>query len=192
MKIFSSLQLCTALAAAVCVAWPAFAHHVVPVSPFDRIELEGGGHVMVKRGDLQQVRLMEGSLAFTRLSVDDSRKLRIESCRQECPHHYDLEIEITTPHIDALAVSGGGVIESEGSFSPPHDLALAIEGGGKIDARTVSAEKVTAAVNGGGLIKLRAKGKLTAAVDGGGEIRYWGNPRVTQAIDGGGEVQRGD
>ena len=192
MKTLSSLPICATLVSALLGVTPARAEQFVHVAPFDRIELEGGGHVVIKRGNVQQVRLVEGSLTFTRFTVDEPRKLRIEACRHDCPRHYSLEVEITTPDIDALAVSGGGAIDSEGKFPPPRDLALAVDGGGTIDARAVDADKATAAVNGGGVIKLKANGKLTAAVDGGGSIRYWGNPRVIQAIDGGGEVERGE
>jgi hypothetical protein len=192
MKIRASLLFCMSMVSMLFGVSAASAQELVHVAPFDSIELEGGGHVMVKRGDVQQVRLIEGSTAVTRFVVEESRKLCIEACNNNCPHHYNLEVEITTPRIDALAVSGGGAIDSEGKFPPPRDLALAVEGGGAIDTRAVDADKATAAVNGGGVIKLRANDKLTAAVDGGGEIRYWGYPRVTQAIDGGGEVERGD
>jgi hypothetical protein len=192
MKLLSSLPFGAALAAALVGIAPASAQQVVPVGPFDSIELEGGGHVIVKAGDVQQVRLLQGSTALTRFRIEDSRKLKIEACNNDCPHHYNLEVEITTPHLDALAISGGGRIESTGKFPATRHLAVAVEGGGTIDARSVDADNAEAAVNGGGVIKLKAHGNLTAAVDGGGDIRYWGNPRVTQAIEGGGRVERGE
>ncbi len=159
---------------------------------FDSVELEGGGHAVIRYGDVQQVRLIRGSTAYTHFTVEDGRKLRIDACNSDCPRNYDLEVEITTPHIEALAVDGGGAIDSEGGFQPPHRLGLAIEGGGKIDARAMNAESATAAIDGGGVIRVRAERELRAAINGGGNIRYWGNPRVTQAIDGGGEVERGE
>jgi hypothetical protein len=188
MKItLSSVLLCVVLVSA-----PARAQDVVSVPHFDSVELEAGGHVVVRYGDVQEVRLISGSTQFTRFTVEDGRKLRIDACNDDCPRHYDLQVEITTPHIDALAVDGGGVIDSEGGFPAPHRLALAIEGGGKIDARAMNAERATVAIDGGGVIDVRAESELTAAINGGGNIRYWGNPRVTQAIDGGGEVRHGD
>jgi len=192
MKILSSLPFGATLVSAVFGVTPAPAQQIVSVAPFDGIELEGGGHVTVKHGDVQQVRLLQGSTAFTRFRVEDSRKLKIEACENNCPHHYNLEMEIITPRVTGLAVSGGGAINSAGGFPSPRSLALAVDGGGTIDARAISTGDVEAAVNGGGLIKLNASGTLTAAVDGGGEIRYWGNPRVTQAIEGGGEIKHGD
>jgi hypothetical protein len=135
---------------------------------------------------------VQGSPAYTHFTVSGGRKLRIEACNRDCPHHYDLEVEITTPRVNGLAISGGGAIESAGNFAPEDHVALAVDGGGKIDVRSMDADDAEAAVNGGGEIRLKAHGNLTAAIDGGGESRYWGNPHVTQAIDGGGEIRRGD
>jgi hypothetical protein len=188
MKLMpTSAFLCAALLSA-----PTWAQSIVPTPHFDSIELEGGGHVVVRNGDAQQVRLIQGSTQFTHFTVEDGGKLRIEACNHDCPHHYDLEIEITTPRVDGLAIDGGGDIESQGEFPAPHSLALAIEGGGKIDARAINAQQASAAIDGGGVIRLSAASELNAAIDGGGDIVYWGNPHVTQAIDGGGAVRRGD
>ena len=169
---------------------PVFAQTVVPTAPFDSVELEGGGHVVLRYGEVQQVRLLRGSTEFTRFQVEDGRKLKIEICRNECPRHYDLDVEITTPRIEALAVSGGGRIEGTDGFPGPHKIALAVDGGGEIDTRALEVGHAVAAIDGGGMIKLRASEELTAAINGGGDIKYWGNPKVTQAIEGGGEVEQ--
>lgn len=176
---------------ALLAAAPVLAQ-TVRVAPFDKIELEGGGHVVVRYGAVQQVRIVSGSPAVTRFVTDESRKLRIEACNQDCPRHYNLQIVITTPRIDGLGVSGGGAIEGIGRFPPPRRLSLGVEGGGTVDARALNAQNVSAGVDGGGVIRLRATGRLTAAINGGGHISYRGNPEVTQAINGGGSVERGD
>lgn len=148
---------------------------------------------MLRHGKMQQVRLVKGSTAFTRFVVDagEPGTLHIAACNADCPQHYVLEIEITSPHIGALAVSGGGAIESSGAFPRQHALALAVSGGGAIDARTMESADVTASVRGGGLARVKADDTLTAAVQGGGRIQYWGNPAITEAVEGGGDVERG-
>lgn len=177
----------TSLAAA-----PALAQTDVPTAPFDSVELDGGGHVTVTYGEAQRVRLIEGSTEYTRIAVEDGHKLRIEACRDNCPHEYNLEVEIVTPRIDALAISGGGHIEALPGFPPPRRIELAVDGGGTIDARALDTTNATAAIDGGGHINLRAEEKLTAAINGGGKVTYWGHPNITQVIDGGGRVERGD
>ena len=62
------------------VAATATAQTIVPTPPFNAIELEGGGHVTLMHGSVQQVRLLKGSTQFTRFIVEGSQphKLRIE------------------------------------------------------------------------------------------------------------------
>src|SRR5690242_17666879 len=111
MKIALLPLFCTLLLAGA----PASAEELVRVAPFDSVGLEGGGHVVIRHGDVQQVRLLKGSTAFTRFVMKEPGKLQIKVCNNDCPHHYDLEVEITTPRIEGLAISGGGAIDSDGN-----------------------------------------------------------------------------
>ncbi len=168
----------------------AMAQTAVPLAPFDSVELSGGGHVILRHGAEQRVTILKGSTQYTTLTVRGSRKLEIDACNSDCPANYDLEIEIVTPQIATVAVSGGGAIEGAPGFPAQKSITAAVDGGGgRIDMRAVDAESGTAAIDGGGKIEIRASGHLTAAVNGGGRIRYVGDPKVTTAIDGGGSVQ---
>jgi hypothetical protein len=179
------------LSSAACAAGAG--PETVAAAHFDAVELQGGGHVVLKHGATQSVRLMKGSTAYTRIhpDPDNPNKLVIEACNSDCPHHYDLEVEIVTPAIGGVAISGGGSITSDGSFPSQHTISAAVHGGGAIDIKAIDAADATAAVECGGVILVRAKDGLTAAVNGGGRIKYWGNPRTTEAIDGGGSVSKG-
>ncbi len=183
----------TLLLAAAILPLAVSAQTVVPTPRFDSVELEGGGHVVIRHGDVQRVTILKGSTQFTRIAADESqpRKLKIDACNANCPRQYDLEIVIETPDIVAVAIQGGGHIESRGGFPDQHEVTAAIEGGGHIDLRSIDAAHVNASVEGGGNIMVRADKALTAAVNGGGHITYWGNPQVTEAVNGGGEVSRG-
>ena len=191
MKIVLPLVLAGCAAIAI---FPAEAATTVPARPFDTLELRGGGHVVLKHGPAQIVRILNGSTQYTNIHADaeEPRKLVIDTCNSDCPHQYDLDIEIVTPDMPAVAISGGGAIESAGGFPSQHSVTAAVHGGGHIDLRSVDAADATAAVDGGGSISVKAADGLTAAVNGGGKIRYWGNPRVTEAVNGGGSVSRGD
>jgi hypothetical protein len=136
---------------------------------------------------------VKGSTSYTRIhpDADNHNKLVIEACNSDCPHNYDLEIEVVTPDISGVAISGGGHIESASGFHGVHKIAAAVHGGGKIDIRSLDASEATAAIDGGGGILLKASSTLTAAVNGGGHIEYWGNPQVTEAVNGGGSVSKG-
>jgi hypothetical protein len=125
------------------------------------------------------------------MHVDYGGKLRIDTCNEQCPHTYRLRIEIQSPRVPDLAISGGGVITAQGGFRPQSQLSAAVNGGGKIDARAVDAASVSAAVNGGGELLVRPRSTLSAAVNGGGHVGFWGNPQVSAAVHGGGAVSPG-
>ena len=191
MSFASRLLLPAFIAEAMLLA----AAHAEPVSvpPFRSVELRGGGHVFLRHGAEQRVVLLKGSTRYTHFTHERGNpgQLVVDACNEDCPPQYSLEVEIVTPTIDGVAVSGGGKIESGPGFGRQGSLAAAVEGGGDIDVRSIDAAKASAAVSGGGAIRLRAERRLEAAVDGGGDIRYWGDPAVTSAIDGGGNVSKG-
>jgi hypothetical protein len=162
---------------------------VVQIGPFDSVELRGGGHVTLRYGATQRVTFVQGSPQYTRLAIEDGNKLIIDVCNDNCPMHYDLDIEIVTPHLTAVAVSGGGDIESQSGFPAQDEIAAAVQGGGDVDVRAIEARTARAAVSGGGDIRIHADSELTAAVNGGGTIRYSGGAQVTSAINGGGSIE---
>lgn len=178
-------------AAALVAAAPALATEIIPVSHFDAVELRGGGDVVVVPGPAERVTILDGSSRFTRIYVDHEGSLKIDTCNSDCPPHYRLRVEVQSPRVPVLAVSGGGAIGVSSGFAPESKLVAAVSGGGSIDTRAVDAGDVTAAVNGGGELLVRARSALTGAVNGGGVVRYWGNPAVTSAIRGGGAVRPG-
>ena len=177
--------------AAVLLAAPALAGETIQVGPFRTVELHGGGHVTIHRGDAQRVVMNSGSTRYTTFRIEDGDKLVIDACDSGCPSgQYDLAIDIATPDIKGVAIQGGGEIDGAADLPTKH-LAAAVEGGGRIDMRAVHADRVDAAVNGGGHIQVYAGKDLRAAVSGGGRIQYWGNPHVESAISGGGDVRQG-
>lgn len=169
----------------------ASAAETVSVPPFKSIELRGGGHVTLRHGDKQRVIIAKGSTQFTTFHIEPDRKLIIDACNESCPHRYDLDIEVVTPNIDSVAVSGGGYIAAANGFGSLAKLSAAVSGGGEVDVRAIDAASVNAGVSGGGDVKVHAEKSLTAGVDGGGSITYWGQPSVTKAVNGGGSVERG-
>jgi hypothetical protein len=182
--------LLLAAAASLMVA-PVLAGETVNVGPFRSIELRGGGQVFVHRGDTQRITLVAGSTQYTSFTIEDGQTLVIDACDRSCPNgNYDLRIDIATPDIHGVAVDGGGDIQGSGDL-PTKRLSAAVNGGGNIDMRAIHADKVHAAISGGGKIKVYAGSDLHAAVSGGGLIQYWGNPHISSAISGGGDVRQG-
>jgi putative autotransporter adhesin-like protein len=178
-------------AVAFAASAPALASELVPVAHFDSVELRGGGNVVVVPGPAERVTIVEGSPRFTRFTVDRHGSLKIDTCNGQCPHLYRLRVQIQSPHVPALAVSGGGAISISPGFAPQREITAAVQGGGRIDTRAVEGIDVSAAIQGGGELLVRARSNLSGAVSGGGDVRYWGNPQVSSAINGGGSVRPG-
>src|SRR5438270_6174746 len=97
-------------AVALAVSAPAVATELVPVPPFRSVELRGGGDVVVVPGSVQRVTIVDGSARFTRIRVERDGKLKIDACNEQCPHFYRLRLEIESPRVPDLAVTGGGAI----------------------------------------------------------------------------------
>jgi hypothetical protein len=176
-------------AAALSISAPVFAGEALNIGPFRGVELRGGGNVTLVPGSVQRVTLVEGSTHFTRFRLERDGKLRIDTCNEHCPQLYRMRVEIQSPDLPDLAVTGGGAITAQSGFRPQHDFAAAVDGGGKIDTRAVDGINVSAAVNGGGDVLVRARATLAAAINGGGTVRYVGHPEVSSAIRGGGNVR---
>lgn len=185
----STLFLASAIALLVT---PALAGTTIAVGPFRSVELHGGGHVAIHRGDAQRVTLDAGSTQYTTFRVEDGGSLVIEACgNASCPNgRYDLRVDIATPDLSGVAVDGGGQITGAADL-PIHHLSAAVHGGGHIDMRAVQLSTANAAVEGGGHIQLSVSSSLHAAVNGGGLIEYRGHPRVSSAVNGGGNVRQG-
>lgn len=161
----------------------------VSLAPFTSVELNGVKAVL-HYGSPQRVTLLKGSGDISLITVTQER-LVIDKCRDKCPRGYELQVEIVTPLINAIAVANGGVIESQGDFPLQTAMSLAVSHGGTVDARTISANNITAAVAQGGTILANPQMTMVASVSNGGVITYWGNPQVTSSTQHGGVVTKG-
>jgi hypothetical protein len=168
MTMSRFFMLATALPL-LALAAPAAAQEEIGVARFQQLELVGGGHVTVRHGSVQRVRLLRGSRGISDFAVDRQGRLTIRACRTSC-RDYDLRVEIVTPSVEALAIRGGGAIETEGAFPRQGSLAAAVTGGGAIDTRALAPRSVAAAVTGGGSILTDPGASLVAAVRGCGSV----------------------
>ena len=188
MRMFLPLAIVGLLAAPPAAVRAA---ETVAVPAFRSVDLRGGGHIVVVPGAAQRVTLVEGNSRLTRMSVDRRGRLTIDGCRNNCPRSYKLRIEIRSPRMPDVAISGGGSVRAAPGFRAQDNISAAIHGGGKIDLRALDSRAASIAVVGGGEVLVRARASLSAVVTGGGAIRYWGNPQVSSVIRGGGWISRG-
>lgn len=183
-------MLLVALIATPILVAPTFAATVVPLPPFTGIEVHGGGHVILMHGANQRVTLIKGDPKVAQIVVHGNT-LDASPCAANCGfHQVELELEVVSPHIDAVAAHGGGNIEAKGDFPKQAHISAAAHGGGDIDIRAIPVENVTAEVHGGGDVHVKALISLAASAHGGGDITYSGNPKVSASTHGGGDIRR--
>jgi hypothetical protein len=174
---------------AMALAAPASAATTVPVEAFEGVRLVGGGEVRLRHGPVQQVSLIAGSTAVSSFRVENGKSLVIRACEKGC-RNYKLVVEIVTPRIDAVAITGGGSIVSGTGFGAQANLAASITGGGMLVLDSVPVRTVAASIKGGGVIRTDARGSLAVSILGGGSVTYLADPATTVAINGGGNVSR--
>ncbi len=170
---------------------PALATENVPVSPVQRHGASRRRRGPVRKGPVQRVTIVEGSSQFTAIRVLSHGHLRIDACNASCPHTISPENHRREPHRTRPRGRRRGQDHRDRGFRRPAAADRCRERRRHDRRAALNADAATAAVHGGGEIKLRALRVLTAAVNGGGTIRYWGDPEVTSAISGGGTVRRG-
>lgn len=178
----------------LALAAPASAGTVVPLAPFQGIDLHGGGDVVLKHGAVQRVTILKGSLQYSKLTVVNGT-LDVSACDSwwNCPRNYDFKVEIETPMLSAIAVHGGGELSTEGAFPAQDRLSLAIHGGGDADVRAIPVRNASVSVHGGGDLRVTATEALSGSVEGGGDVTYWGHPKqLSVATHGGGDISSGD
>ncbi len=167
------------------------AQSVISVGPFRSVELDSGGHVIVRHGPVQRVTILEGDPQCRRIRVAGKQRLVIEHAERDCRRHDRTVIEVVTPEISAIRLSNGGTVQTLGAFPAQAAMSAHVEQGGTIDIRSMSADAVDASVYSGGGILTSPRETLDASVESGGAITYWGAARVRKNVRDGGVVARG-
>src|SRR3954471_8206270 len=132
MPMKSPALLAALVLTALSAPAPAQPAESVSVPAFRSVELRGGGSLVVRPGPVQRVTIVSGSSAFTHIRVERDGRLRIDACHARCPKLYRLAVEIESPPLPEVAVSGGGRIAAASGFRPQRQLSAAVYGGGEI------------------------------------------------------------
>jgi len=182
---FASAALCLLASA------PAFAATDLSLPPFSAIEAHGGAHVVFHHGASQRVTVVKGDMKVARIIVVGG-KLEIDPCPTTCwIGSHELDVDVVSPGVQALAAHGGARIDAEGTFPKQPQMSVEAHGGGSIDIRTIPADAVSVEAHGGGNVRVRALAALSAEAHGGGDIVYAGNPpKVAISTHGGGSIRK--
>jgi putative autotransporter adhesin-like protein len=180
------------------------------VAPFGAVELAGSNRVTIDVGGRQSVVVHADDNLLDRITTDvQGGTLVVGNTRGNFDSKSPTFVDVTVPSLDALTLSGSGIVDAAGISSP--SLAVKLPGSGVVHARGTAssldidlggsgdaqlqdlvARDVHAVVGGSGRILVNATTSLDATVSGSGAIVYVGSPaRVTKSVTGSGAIVGG-
>jgi hypothetical protein len=178
------------------------------VSDFTRIEAGGAFTIHVKVGSSADVKVSaeENLLSLIRTKISGNT-LIIDTKKNISPRK-EIIIDITTPALEDLEVSGANNVDVENISGVEFNVELSgagnvrlrgeteklhaeLSGAGNINARDLKAKEVRVSVSGAANADVYATKYLDASVSGVGSIDYFGNPdKVKTDVSGVGSITR--
>ena len=152
------------------------------VSAFSQISLRISANVHLQQGNTQSIEVKGKEDALQKLITEvNDRKLVIRFPSETFFNRWNpgpIDIYVTVPQIDGLAISGSGSITSDGKIDS-RILDLAISGSGDIKLGDLKAEKISSALSGSGNIHLSGSGnaaEMKIVISGSGNVKAIGFP----------------
>lgn len=181
-----------------------------PVGEFTAIAVSAPVTVHVMQGALRDIELAgdESALADLETVVEGSTlRIRVREGARHRRWGTKVEVRVSTPRIDSLAIAGSGDISAPSitgdslkvAISGSGDvrvggkvagLTASISGSGDIRAGELHAERVKVSIAGSGDATVRAREALSVNVAGSGDVRYFGDPAIQQSVVGSGRIRR--
>ena len=178
------------------------------VSEFRKIEAGGAFTINVKVGPQTSIKISaeENLLGYIRTRIKGNT-LVIDTKKNISPRK-EIRIDITTPSLTDLDVSGANNVEVEDISSRDFNVELSgagnvylkgevdllhieLSGAGSIDSKNLKAGEVRISVSGAASADVYASKYLDASVSGVGSIDYYGNPeKVKTDVSGVGSIKR--
>jgi Putative auto-transporter adhesin, head GIN domain len=180
------------------------------VAPFNSVELAGTNRVTIEAGAKQSVVVHADDNLLDRITTSvRNRTLVVGNAPGSVDTTSPTFVHVTVPALEALTLSGSGMIDLAGIAAP--SLAVKLPGSGVVHANGTAssldvdlsgsgdaqlqelvAGDVHAIVGGSGRILVNATKSLDASVSGSGAIVYVGSPaHVTKNIAGTGAIVGG-
>ena len=146
------------------------------VSSFSQISLRISGKVYLTQGEQQSIRIVAKESVIDDIITEvkgDELQIRFpnKTIFQRKFNPGKIEIYITVPDVNGLAVSGSGDIVCKNLDA--RILNLAVSGSGSIEIDRLTSKKVKGAISGSGNVKLNGTGvaeELTVAISGSGNF----------------------
>jgi len=177
------------------------------VGAFSAIELEAGATMVVKVGEAPSVRLSGDDNLLKEVRTRVSNGVLTIDLEHSCSFRRGLDIEVTTPSLERLAIEGSGDVRVQGlggervKFSiegsgtlraqgAVQELVGSIEGSGDLKLAELDAAKAELSIEGSGAIEVRVAQALHYSIEGSGSIRYSGAAELAGKVDGSGSIEK--
>lgn len=179
------------------------------VGAFQSVRLEGAADVSIKIGPAVSVSVSADE-AVAPLVTTEVRKGALVIGFQKgakSPRKGKIRVEITTPSLDGIALSGAGSIHAQGVTGERFQAELSgagklmcdgsvrqvkvtLSGAGDATLNRLSAHDAEVTLSGTGKVQVHATDSLQARLSGVGEVRYDGKPaRIDSKVSGIGKVR---
>ena len=178
------------------------------LSEFTGVEISGMFSAKIRCGESPGITVSgdDNLIPLVKTEVRDSRLLVYVI--QDIDPRTDLSVDITTPGVSSVSVSGlssvelakvqgkrltlvlsgAGSMNAEGSVD---NADLVITGAGRITTQKLAARNLGITMSGAGKADVFATDTLNVTISGAGSVNYYGNPReVTKSISGVGFVTK--
>ena len=158
---------------------------VLSVPSFNGIDFQIAGDVVITQGSKQEVSVTGNANVIRNIKTRVSDGVWDINFGKKCFDHYELIVNITTPDIEKVFLSGTGVITIN-NFSDQSDLNLIVSGSGRINIGAFSGcENLSINISGHGDIladsEFTSLKNLDIVISGSGD--YKGFPISTDECD---------
>lgn len=165
------------------------------VASFTAVDLAGSNDVRVTVGGGQAVVVHADDNLIDLVTTRVESGTLVVGTKGSFTTRVPMSVKVTVPAIDAVVLSGSGVVSVDGveadrlAVRVPGSgvlsvrgtagkLAVDLSGSGDVWLQELHARDVVATLSGSGQVHVHATGSLAASVAGSGVIVYGGNPRT--------------
>ena len=185
------------------------ASQVRSLPPFTKVELAGGTNVTVTAGARQRVVVHADSNLLDHVTTRVVARRLVVGNNGSFTAKAPMSVAVTVPKLEALALTGGGILDARNvharaltltlsgggltrTSGAVRSLSVLLTGGGAAQLGDLVAHDARVRLSGAGLVVVDATNSLNATLAGAGSILYSGNPRhLTTNLTGSGAISPG-
>ena len=174
---------------AVLTAGCATTGKEVPLTDFDKVEIQDGFQVDIIVGEEYSVTLMVDDDVLEKVEAvkqGDTLMFRVKPFQGIIPG--SLVAEVTMPALTALSLGSGSHVNVNGSGD---ELTLKASAGSHADLSDFKAENAVVTASSGSHVTVNVSGKLDASASSGSHIFYLGDPYIrASGVSSGSMIQK--